>query len=1334
MNNWYIQNQLLKCSKAENILFTGRRAFFAAGSSGKGSGASSDEEEEKKKPATPLDAMTDSMGSRLMGSLNSTSADDLMKNLKKMKSEGKLSTGNYEKAKKLATNGTFADRTLALRLTQGSVTAYRFNKLYDCLHLMQGDAKEQGLRKDLAEHELTGKISPSDFDLALSALDSNSEKHQKAVEMFIKDPKSAKDFRNFMKENPLSEKKALQDISGVSAFDREENSFRKSLTEFVGMEAQDYLSRKIDSPEDAERVRAMIKEFGDASKSHLDSWGELTSRTKESVAKGDPKIEKAIDIMLSECFSDVMRKSEKRIDRDDMKRGMAEARDKTGIDLSKLIPSDTLRHIEERLRFLQDIQAKIAKNYDSITIKELAPRMEETMKRISMKQNIASCSKQAGINLKPGTKIQYMMEVLRDDDTVEHKWVTTEIQGVFMDKPTEETLEWNGEKIDVENLPMVVVTGAGRETFGRFKKWVTDTQAHQVIDSTEELDREIQFDAMKLPLKEGMELEYEIKKEKGSEINFAKIKKMHSDGFIELDREVNVVYPGNGTVAGQVLTKPIKKQKLTHGEFAQWIKRFGVVPHLKTNMEAQDAYNNWKAVHGNPGAAPVSFQKGGQLAYGPFEQKNFLTVKEVTKDDDIEMTRISRASYRPAELLRHAMSANWRSNDPLVVATTATVSIPENKRAEVRDEYKKRLEAELDEIADMSLLEEEAHALHDEHAKSEAGGEEVPAVPLTKEEMEEAQDKQWRKMEEAKQKANVTTPHEGDMMRLWNETQFLSCQDIGQLGKHIWEYWTRTWERKMKNRFSKFGSHLPFIATEMLRIKEDTEHEEVGKFKHAMEHMGDFEVRGLLNGSSNQDQIKACIEVLTEKGMMRWDDIRTWKAINRITALSNSKKIPIPNDGNAYAIVGMSESGIPKRGMDYLKDAFENIWGDDNLYDKWRSGNKGAYSSGLDKYKSDAAAFENDPNGLSGGMRHLLAEHMKGNQVDPQKYEKFIRYGIEEGKSDPESRLYYLVMGVATNILTLDRVADMDGLCNQQPWLDFFVQAKNEDKPLTLTAMQSDVPPHYKRTFTVNDYKVMANFFEKDSDVTKKKFGPGNNVHNFLMHKIIPHHTTQTRTEKAARNGEKIDHDDAHIFLPSLDNEEIKNMCGSSAGKKKYFSTHGYLNGFPGFSEWMRVLAENGDRTKLEKTILSYVTFDGILTGRYLTNDKDKKVISDTVLNNNSSVVDAGTPSRYHMDQMRHMIMEIGRRSGKSAGGKWDPLFDKVKRKSDDTGGAQQKKIESFIEDFGPELRAAINNLQEGELFAIVQEAKLKGFSGKRDPTLVAKAMAQQEALEEDKE
>ncbi len=1341
MKNWILRYQHLKGHQFENnIVFTGRWAFFvagsgSAGSTGSGSGKSGDSDDEEKtlrKPATPLDALTDSMGNKLMGSLNSTNADDLLKNLNKMKRDGKISIGNFEKAKRLAASGTFSDRTLALRLTQGSVTAYRFSKIYDCLHLPQGDAHEQGLRKDLAEHELTGKIAPSDFDLALSAIDSQSEKHRKAAEIYIKNPKSVKDFKAFMDGNPLNEKKALHDVAGVSAFDSEEDRFRKSLTEFVGVEAQDYLSSKIDSREDGEKVRAMIHEFGTESQSHLDSWGELTNRTKESVAKGDPKIEKAIDIMLSECFGDAMRKSEKRIDREDMKQAMATAQKNTGVDLSKLIPSDTLRHIEERLRFLQDIQAKIAKNYDHITAKELAPRMEETMKRVRLQQDIANCSRQSGINLKPGTKIQYKIEVLHDDNTIEHQWVTTEVQGVFLDKPSGEKIEWNGESFEMEDAPVVVVTGAGRETFGRFKKWVTDTQAHQVIDSTQELDREIQFDAMNLPVEEGMELEYETRKDEKNVTNFAKIAKILPNGFIELDREVAVVYPGNGTVAGQVLTKPVSKKTLTYGEFAQWMKRFHVVPHLTTAQQAESAYNNWKSVHGNPGAAPVSFQKGGQMAYGPIEQKSTLTVKDVTKKDDIEMTRINKASYRPAELLRTAMKANWRSNDPLAVATAATASIPENMRAQARDKYANELQSELDELADMQDLENESHALHDEHANGEG---EAAAAPVrhigANESPEDRQEREWKEAEAEKQKANVTIPHEGMISQLWNETQFLSCQDVGQLAKHIWEYWTRTWERKMKNRFAKFGSHLPFIGTEMLRIKEDTEHEEVGKFKHAMEHMGDFEVRGLLNTSSNQDQIKACIEVLTEKGMMRWDDIRTWNAINRIPALSGDKKIPIPNDGNAYAIVGMSSSGMPKRGMDYLKEAFENIWGNDNLYNEWVSKNKGAYDSGMAKYKGDAEALENEPGGISAGMRQLLSEHVKGNQVDPQKYEEFIRYAIDNGKSNAENRLYYIVMGVATNLLTLDRVAAMNTLCNKQPWLDFFTQAKDEDKPLTLTAMQSQVPPHYRRPFTVKDFQIMANFFDKDPDTSKKKCGPGNHVKDFFWKRIMPHHTTQTRTSKGSRAGEGVDHDDAHFFIPCLDYQQVRKMCGPSAGEKQYFSPEGHLNVFPGFSEWMRTLAELKDRNKLEKAILSYVNYDGIISNRFLKSDTKKTRISDSILENNVSVVDNFATAKYHRDQMQEMIMKIGAATGRTA--KWKPLFDEIKTAEQDPDGSKQKKIESFIEYFGPELKSAIDSLPGGSegLFKIVNDAHLKGYTGKTDPEVVRRIKAQQAAAAE---
>lgn len=1350
MKNWHISNQRLNDSSLENILFTGRVVFFVpagASSAGSSGGKQNDPEEENKKPATPLDALTGSMGNKLLGSLNSTNSDDLLKKIKAMKEAGKLSTGDFEKAKRLVSRGTFADRTLAVRLIQGSSTSYRFNKIYNCLHLPQGDAHEQANRKLLAEQELSGKISPSDFDTALSALDSTSEKHQKAAEIFIQDPRSEKAFRAFMKSNPLTETKALADIAGVSALDDQEGRFRKSLTEFVGVEANDYLSAKIDKPEDAERVRNMIQEFGKESQSHLDSWTQLTLSTKENIAKGDPATEKAIEIMLSECFSDCIRKSEKRIDITDLTRAMTTAQLKTGINLAKLIPKNTLTQIEERLRFLQDIQAKIAKNYDATTIKDLGPRMEEVMKRVRLKQDIANASRQSGINLAPGTKIQYKMEIMRDDGAIEHKWVTTEVQGVFLDKKSDEKIEWEGEQFEMENPPVVVITGAGRETFGRFQKWVMDTQAHQVIDSTQELDREIQFDSMKLPIKEGMELEYETRKQHhtskggsaelslggepsmGTQIDFAKIAKIHPNGFIELDREITLAHAGSGTVAGQLLNSPIRKKTLTYGEFAQWIKRFQVVPHLQTTEQAQTAYNHWKSVHGNPGSASVSFQKGGQLAYGPIEQKNALTVTNITKENDHELTHINKVPYRPAQLLRTAMNANWRSNDPLTVATLATAGIPAAYRTQARDEYAAQLQDELDELADMRDLEDESHALHDAHAKGK-GEDGAHAAGNPSEDPAEKQNEKWKKEEENRQKSNVTLPHEGTIAHIWNETQFLSCQDVAQLGKHIWEYWTRTWERKMKNRFAKFGSHLPFISTEMLRIKEDTEHEEVGKFEHAMAHMGDFEIRGILHGSSNQDQIKACIQVLTEKGMMRWNDVRLWEAINRIPALGLSKKIPIPNDGNVYATVGMSKSGMPKKGIDYLKDAFENIWGDDNLYDSWVAKNKGAYKSGMDKYKSDAAALENDPNGITGGMRMLLSEHMQGNQVDPQKYEEFIRYAIEEGKSNAENRLYYIVMGVATNLLTLDRVADLNNLCNKQPWLDFFTQAKDQDKPVTLTAMQSQVPPYYNRTFTVTDFQVMANFFDKDSDPTKKKYGPGKNVHDFFWKKIMPHETTQVRTLKASRGAEGMDHDDAHFFMPCLDYRQVRNMCGSSAGDKKYFSPPGYLNVFPGFSEWSRTLAAVKNRTLLEKAILSYVNFDGIITGRFLKSDTKKQVISDTVLENDGSVVDPLTPSKFHIDQMRNMILKIGAKAGR--GEEWKLLFKKISKASEDKNGNGQKEIENFIEEFGPELNSAINFIGEEALFKIVNDCNLKGYSGNPDPALVARAKAKAAAARGD--
>lgn len=1344
MKNWNNQNQLLANHSIENFLFPSRAVFFASSSGSSGGAGGKDEEKLDKngKPLTGVESMAGSMSDRLLGSLNSTNKDDLLANLEKMKKDGKMSSTTFQKAKRLASSGTFSDRTLALRLTQGSVTAWRFDKIYDCLHTTEGDAHEMGLKKKLAEHELAAKISPSDFDLALSALEHGDDDQKQMAENFINDPKGVKEFKAFLDEHPVDQKKALQEgVLGMSGFEDQEDKLRKGLTEFTGVEAEDYFKTKMDTPEDAEKVRVMIREFGTESKTHIDAFDAFTHEMKNSVAKGDREVERAIEMMISECFQAAMTRDEKPIGEVDITRAIIHTRKETGIDLSKKMPKDLLKKMEGKLRYIQDLDLKISKKYGDITLKEFGPRTEEVMKRIRLKSSIDRCSRACGMSLKPGTKIRHKMEFTSEDGVVERRWVDTEIKGVFIEPPIGEKVEYLDEVFNPEKESLVIVTGAGRETFGRFEKWIMDTEAYQIIDTKEELEQEIQFDAMKLPLKEGMELEQRATGKKGSEVSLIKIAKLHKDGRIELDQEIDFRKPGSGTVAGQTLTEPIRKKILTYGEFAQLIKRQNIVPHLKTASEAETAYNNWKQVHGNPETVPLKFEAGSQMTYGPYEQNNSLAITKIARaPDGVEVAKVNSVDYRPSDLLRTAKNANWEQFDAASMAVAATASIVDPvKRALATTNFQKKLKAQEEEIADLWELAEQRHNLEDAHHAEEAahaaphagaehGAHAAPHDPeQAKREADEAKEEHLKEAAEKYREDNIVEPKQNAITQFWYDTQFLTPVDVMELGKSVWEYWKRTWERKQKNRYSKFGSSMPFISTEMLRIKEDTEHEEVGKFEHAIGHMGTFEVRGIMNSSSNQDQIKACIKTLSDRGHMRWDDVRMWEAVNRIPALAFDKRILIPRDGNPHSIVKV-ENGIRMTGMDMLKDAFESVWGDDNLYETFKNSNTSAYKSAMEKFGNEGSSLENDPygsGGVSAKLKQLLNMHRNGEQVDPSQYEGLIKYIIKNGKATAEKKLYYIVLGVATNLLSIESIGTLDSdHCNVLPWLDFFTQAKNENKPVTLTKMQSDVPPENtgKHPFTMNDYKEMATFFDTKMPGEDENTA-GINVKNFLWKKMLPHETTLTRTRKGSRNGDSMDHDDSHFILPLLDHEAIGRMCGSSTGRKKYFSDPGYLNGYPGFSEWMNTTAELGDDENLVRAIEAYVRFDGIISNRYDVKNEDLTRISDSVMDN-GTVVDPLTPVNLHRDQMKDMILRIGRAAGRD----WSILFDKVKRSSDDPGGKRQERIDKAINDFRKtDFRSAIEDLGKDKLFAIVRGTGLKGYEGNAKPEDVKKMLEDNE-------
>lgn len=1303
MKHWYAHGKLPIHFFSDELTFSGRKVFFA--SSSQGTGGSQDPEDEKKNPKNPLDSIRQTVN-EVANTARSKSSDDLVSQLEKLKSEGKITSTVFENAKRCARSSIGADRMLATRLIEGSITNYRFNKLYTYLHGTQGDAHDIATRKQAADLELTGKISPTTFDKVAQALESDSDDHRQVAENFLKNPKTEKAFLNYFKTNPLKAS-ALPDILGTSALELEENRVIKNLTAFKSLELNDYLKKKYDTPKEAEQMRQTMEEFKEGSRIHSETYGALTRDFNAKVGKGNKAITRAFQLMISYALPQNIEDAEAMITRDMLDQAM----EKTGMDLKKIIPEDFQHLLLEKLRYLQELEQKLAK-LDAKIKKDLRVRelVCEEQQRIKNEANL--CSRTSGINLRPGTKIRYRMPVYHDGDAIEYRWVETEIEGVFIEKPNGETVEYEGKTFNDGSLPLVVVTGAGRETLGRFKKWVMDTEAHQIIETKEELDREIQFDAMKLPLAPGMQLQQRIlagKDKNGKaifETHLPRIEKLHDNGMIELDQEVDVYRAGSGTVRGMPLSEPIRKKVFTYGEFAQWIKHWNVLPHLTKVSDAENAYNNWKQVHGDKvHTDPVSFGKGSVLATGPYENTKKLTITDITKNPATgsEKALINGAVlFDPTQLLRAATNGHYRTHG-------------------------------MDNMEGILELERMAHDLQDHDEASDGDTKKDDKLPKETDEQREARQAKEKKelithAEKEFETANTESPQASWLRTQWDETHFLTTQDVYQLGKAIWEYWNRRWERRMKHRYSRFGANMPFIGAEMFKIKEDAEHEEVGKYKHAYENMPYNEVRGILNNSSNQDEIRACIEVLVDKGQMRWDDVRTWEAINRVPALANNKKIPIPKNRDPYAIVGRDPgTGTKKNGMDYIADAVKSIWGGEDIFDGWESKNNSAYKSGMEKWLAKGEQLENDPKGnggVSAHLRLLLSQHRAGEQVDPQEFEGLINFVIKAGKSDAEHKLYLIVMGVATNLLTIERVGALDSsFLNVLPWLDFFTE-KNSVKPVTLSMTQDDLPPKTVgegRPFSRNDYKAMAKFFEEEDSSSGKVPGkPGPNVKNFLWKKVLPHKATLTRTQKGSRNADAMDHDDSHFILPLLDHQGVKKMVGSSTGNKNYFSGPGYRNGYPGFSEWMKTLAEIGNEDAYESLITAieaYVTYDALLTDRYEKKEKNYFRITESVLNK-SCVVDPHTPVNAHRNQMENLILQIGKEAKKD----WRPLFKKIKTSAEDPDGKKQAEIDKTIDDFrSNNCKEAIKSIGPKKLFEMVKNANLKGYEGNQRPEDVAR-------------
>ncbi|MBI5753782.1 hypothetical protein HZA40_01410 [Candidatus Peregrinibacteria bacterium] len=465
---------------------------------------------------------------------------------------------------------------------------------------------------------------------------------------------------------------------------------------------------------------------------------------------------------------------------------------------------------------------------------------------------------------------------------------------------------------------------------------------------------------------------------------------------------------------------------------------------------------------------------------------------------------------------------------------------------------------------------------------------------------------------------------------LWIQTRVLSVDDLWQMGKAMYEYYIRRFERRQKEKYSKVAEHAPFFAPEMKRVHQAAENEQVNQFKESFEQLGVQEIRERLRHTHNRDELKAAIMVLTDKGMLRWDDIEFWQSLNRFVTNSHAK-IPIPSNGDPYTHISPTDF---RTGFDFLEEAVDSLWGT-GVYGEWFAHNKSHFAQQAKSFYEEGKELEGVPGGHQRKLSLLLRQHKHGEFVDPIEYEGLLLHSIEAGKAVMEDKIYYMMEGVGAvnskgdTILGFDRIAHINSeMLTRFPILEY-ICAKGVKRG----------PDGRSHNFTLEDYKQWVHFFDNGEVSNPERNKPSQAVNDFMWKYIIPSDETENRINKALRHAENIDHDDMFAYLPPANEQVITDSCKALSGSKKFLTVEGYANVIPGFSQYMKSLGENNNKKKLTEAFKSYVRFEGIMNERYEKGNDGYQRLSDASLDGATIVSD--THPREYIEQMNKMVRAV---------------------------------------------------------------------------------------------
>ncbi|MBM3227994.1 hypothetical protein FJZ27_04020 [Candidatus Peribacteria bacterium] len=427
------------------------------------------------------------------------------------------------------------------------------------------------------------------------------------------------------------------------------------------------------------------------------------------------------------------------------------------------------------------------------------------------------------------------------------------------------------------------------------------------------------------------------------------------------------------------------------------------------------------------------------------------------------------------------------------------------------------------------------------------------------------------------------------------DIRWLSIMDYVQMAKEASEDIQRLWKRRGEASRAKVGKLLtqwisnkvPYIGQlqyEFHRRDQQSELDAVGVWEKALENVDPYSMQESLAEISNQDHLKATLIRLTKLGRLDWNDVELWRALGRLSHFQMPEE-PCKRDQQLRDF--------------WLKKCIEDIWGDKALYYDWKQANDGGYDSGKSKFGATVDDLSNIGGGIAGRMEMQLRLFTQAkerneqipNDVNPHLYERCLHYAMTNGKCKMEDKMYYLVQGVASGLLPLDRLRYLAGeggkILNVFPFIDYFYQHNN-----TLSELR-DIASKLKETTPGDEFK------------------PGAKTTLWFHLEVLRDESVRMRISKAI-SGERfqnIDHEDVPALMSQANYGQVNDFTGVISGQRYKLSNEGMKNAYVGCTTRLGLLAmqaklaQDGkarfgpqECREAARTIITYMHFDNTMT------------------------------------------------------------------------------------------------------------------------------------------